>query len=181
MSQEIINIGTSPNDGAGDPLRVAFQKINNNFTQLYTTSSATYTAVTLNNDPNQVILEIPISTFTQATLQINSANPDTNDSQNIILVAAIYNNDTDVGWTGRNTIFIGDPVVSAYDINVNGTTGNVEVTVSPTINSTLNHLINAQIGHYNVVPGTPLGIDGGAAGDVLGTENKLIITTETPA
>ena len=35
MSQEIINIGTLPNDGSGDPLRVAFQKINNNFTQLF--------------------------------------------------------------------------------------------------------------------------------------------------
>ena len=35
MAQEIINIGTVANDGEGDPLRVAFQKINNNFTQLY--------------------------------------------------------------------------------------------------------------------------------------------------
>ena len=31
MAQEIINIGTLPNDGEGDPLRVAFGKINNNF------------------------------------------------------------------------------------------------------------------------------------------------------
>ncbi len=27
-TQEIINIGTLPNDGEGDPLRVAFAKIN---------------------------------------------------------------------------------------------------------------------------------------------------------
>lgn len=35
MAQKIINIGTLPNDRSGDPLRVAFQKINDNFTELY--------------------------------------------------------------------------------------------------------------------------------------------------
>lgn len=39
MTQEIIDIGALANDGTGDPLRVAFDKINNNFTQLYGTSS----------------------------------------------------------------------------------------------------------------------------------------------
>lgn len=38
MKIEMINIGNLPNDGAGDPLRVAFSKINNNFiTQANTT------------------------------------------------------------------------------------------------------------------------------------------------
>jgi hypothetical protein len=40
MSQEIINTGALPNDGDGDPLRTAFTKINNNFTELYGISSA---------------------------------------------------------------------------------------------------------------------------------------------
>jgi hypothetical protein len=35
MTQQIINIGTQPNDRSGDPLRVAFQKVNSNFTELY--------------------------------------------------------------------------------------------------------------------------------------------------
>ena len=39
MTQEIIDIGALANDGTGDPLRVAFDKINNNFTQLYDTAS----------------------------------------------------------------------------------------------------------------------------------------------
>ena len=34
MSVEIVDIGLLPNDGTGSPLRVAFEKINNNFTQL---------------------------------------------------------------------------------------------------------------------------------------------------
>lgn len=35
MAQQQINIGVLPNDGTGDPLRVAFQKINQNFTEIY--------------------------------------------------------------------------------------------------------------------------------------------------
>lgn len=37
MSQLIINIGTTPNDGTGDKLRTAFSKVNSNFTELYAT------------------------------------------------------------------------------------------------------------------------------------------------
>ena len=33
MTQEIINVGAQPNDGEGDPLRTAFEKVNNNFSQ----------------------------------------------------------------------------------------------------------------------------------------------------
>jgi hypothetical protein len=35
MAQEIINIGTFPSDHTGDPLRTAFGKINDNFTEIY--------------------------------------------------------------------------------------------------------------------------------------------------
>jgi hypothetical protein len=35
MTQQIINIGVAPNSGDGDPLRTAFEKINQNFSQLY--------------------------------------------------------------------------------------------------------------------------------------------------
>lgn len=37
MAQQIINIGTTANDGTGDPLRTAFDKCNDNFTELYST------------------------------------------------------------------------------------------------------------------------------------------------
>ncbi len=38
MSKQIINLGSSANDGTGDPLRVAFEKINNNFSELFNTA-----------------------------------------------------------------------------------------------------------------------------------------------
>jgi len=36
MTQLTINLGTTANDGTGDPLRTAFTKINSNFTDVYT-------------------------------------------------------------------------------------------------------------------------------------------------
>jgi hypothetical protein len=39
MAQQLINIGGTANDGTGDSLRVAFGKINNNFADLYGTST----------------------------------------------------------------------------------------------------------------------------------------------
>jgi hypothetical protein len=36
MAQQIINVGTTLNDGTGDDLRDAFVKVNNNFLELYT-------------------------------------------------------------------------------------------------------------------------------------------------
>lgn len=175
MAQEIINIGTLPNDGEGDPLRVAFQKINNNFTQLYSTSSIGYNVTTFDDAPDQVIFEVSASLFTQATFQINSSNPATNDSQNITINASIRNDLEDVKWTGHSTIFINDPVTRynmVYDIG----SGNVQLLVSPLVDATLNHYISAQVEYTSFTLGTPLATE---SDDVLVTENNLIITTES--
>jgi hypothetical protein len=41
MAQEVINTGTLPNDGKGDTLRIAGQKINNNFFELFNVGAVT--------------------------------------------------------------------------------------------------------------------------------------------
>jgi hypothetical protein len=41
MAQQLIDFGTFPNDPTADPLRAAFQKIQNNFTELYNATQAT--------------------------------------------------------------------------------------------------------------------------------------------
>jgi len=40
MAKQTINIGSSANDGSGDPLRTAFDKVNDNFGELYAVSGA---------------------------------------------------------------------------------------------------------------------------------------------
>ena len=37
MAREVIQVGAAPNDGQGDPLRTAYIKCNNNFSELYST------------------------------------------------------------------------------------------------------------------------------------------------
>lgn len=174
MAQEIINIGTLPNDGEGDPLRVAFQKINNNFTQLYSTGFLAFQATTFDDTSNQVIFETPANLLTQATFQINSANPATNDSQNITLNASIRNDIEAVKWTGHSTIFINSPVTT-YDIVYDSLSGNVQLLVNPLVDATLNHFISAQIEVADFGLGAPLSTE---SGNVLITQNNLILTTE---
>lgn len=53
MSQQIINVGTNPNDGTGDPARTAFTKTNSNFTELYNDVTAIgFTAVADSTPPS---------------------------------------------------------------------------------------------------------------------------------
>jgi hypothetical protein len=48
MSRQVINIGNSPNDRKGDPARTAFEKINENFTEVYANQGLVqYARVTL--------------------------------------------------------------------------------------------------------------------------------------
>ena len=49
MSQEIINYGAAPNDGTGDPLRVAFIKTDNNFDQIWAAGPVGSNITILNN------------------------------------------------------------------------------------------------------------------------------------
>ena len=45
MAKQVINIGTTANDGTGDPLRTAFDKVNDNFTELYDDDAADVNSV----------------------------------------------------------------------------------------------------------------------------------------
>jgi hypothetical protein len=40
MARQVINIGSSPNKGDGEPLRIAFDKVNSNFEELYAATTA---------------------------------------------------------------------------------------------------------------------------------------------
>jgi len=142
MTQERINIGTLPNDGEGDPLRVAFAKINNNFTKLFGTNWVTTQSSTF-DDTNQIIFSTAANEFTQAQFQINSVNPNTNDSQNIMLTASISNDLLTVKFTAHSTMINGDYAVSNYDMDI--IDGMVNIYVKPTVNSHLTHFIGYQI------------------------------------
>ena len=73
MTQQIINVGVSPNDSTGDPIRLAFQKINNNFTELYSNvGSSTFRFVT--NTISTTIGDINLSSAPGANVVINNTS-----------------------------------------------------------------------------------------------------------
>ena len=95
MTQQIINIGTSPNDKSGDPLRSAFIKINANFTELYATTSADVQIPTQSNNggkyltTNGTILSWgSISTTTNQL--VNGAHTVTVGSDGYLTVESLY-------------------------------------------------------------------------------------------
>jgi hypothetical protein len=175
-NQEIINIGTLPNDGEGDPLRVAFGKINNNFTTLFSTATSTSEAFTYSTDANQVIWEYPVSEFTQGEFRIRTGNPATAESQHITISAQISNDLASVKWTGYATTFFGGPLTT-YDMNI--VDGTIRILVTPFTTDIMQHFISASVTYADVSEtAIPIELDGYSEPTVMTTENDLEITTE---
>ena len=171
---EVINVGSSANDGTGDPLRVAFEKVNNNFANLWATGFNTTDAVTIGNS-TQAIFTVPVAAFTQATLQVNTTDANSANSQNIVINAAISSDGNSVKFTGHSTTFFGDPLTN-YDMDV--VSGNVVLYSVPLVDSQLNHFIAYQITYYTLPEGSYIVINQDTT-DYLGTEASQILITES--
>ena len=175
--QEYINIGATPNDGNGDPLRVAFNKINNNFSNLFLTATTISTAYTLGITSNQVIFEIPTSQFYQGQFQIRSSDPGTPDMQDITLSSSITNNLAGIKFTGYGTLFEGNTLCH-YDMDVFD--GNVRLLINPIKDAVILHFIASEVTFIGIEPpGVELALNGYAATTTMGTEDGLILTTES--
>jgi len=176
MTQELINIGAQPNDGEGDPLRTAFAKINNNFTQLFSTGFFTSNAYSTGNTAGQVIFSAPVETFTQGIFQINSNDTITTDTENIVLNVSVINDGSGLKWNGHNTLFNGN-VLTGYDMDIFDS--NVRILVNPLIDTTIFHFISAQITWTGVpVPGLNLITNDSVDPLIIDTENNFSIQTE---
>ena len=174
-AQEYINIGATPNDGLGDPLRVAFGKINNNFSNLFFTTVTTSNTYTSGVTAGQVIYEYPANRFTQGMFQIRSSDPGTPDSQDITISAQLTNNNDAVKFTGYAMTFAGN-ALTRYNMDV--TSGNVRILANPIANTYILHFIASQVTFLgDPIPGVDIALNG-YANSVMGTENNDIITTE---
>ena len=174
-TQEIINIGTLPNDGEGDPLRVAFAKINNNFSNLFATYVNTSDSYSVGNTAGQIIFETPVNAFTMGDVFIYTADAATLESQTIKLSAQLIQAGDAVKFTGYGSTFFGNALAS-YDMAVVG--GNVQILVNPLTDDTLFHFIGSQNLWMGAnVMGLFLELDG-YVDSVMTTENDLIVQTE---
>lgn len=113
MAKEIVNIGSTPNDQSGDSLRVAFSKINTNFTELYA-------ALGLAADVN---LNLGNFVFEENTIRLtNSTNDDSTATQiEIAQPVRIESNLTvggDIVPSGNLTSTLGSPSNKFHSIYV---------------------------------------------------------------
>jgi hypothetical protein len=175
-TQEIINIGTLPNDGEGDPLRVAFAKINNNFSNLFPTAINTSSSYSVGDTPGQLIFETDANTFTMAQLYVYAADPSGDSSQSMQLNAQINQELDDAKFSAVGLSVFGN-ALSSYSMRVLG--GNVQLLANPLQDTTIFHFIGSSIIWIgSTLPGIPIELDGYVANSVMATEINQGVTTE---
>lgn len=175
-TQEIINIGTLPNDGEGDPLRVAFAKINNNFSNLFPTAINTSSSYSVGDTPGQLIFETDANAFTMAQLYVYAADPSGNSSQSMQLNAQINQELDDAKFSAVGLSVFGN-ALSSYSMRVSD--GNVQLLANPLQDTTIFHFIGSSIIWIgSTLPGIPIELDGYVANSIMATEINQGVTTE---
>ena len=102
--------------------------------------SATFT--TTDDTANTVILSVPIASFDNGVFEIDSREDGTSSSQYAVINVTRHNGSTSVKHTVTGTIFTGS-TLTTYDVDVSS--GNVRVKVSPLVDSTIVHNISYKI------------------------------------
>ena len=73
MAQQTINIGTKVNSGDGDPIRTAFDKVNDNFTELYNDLDQVSQSGIIQNQEYEIDINGSVTSAT-STLLVDGVN-----------------------------------------------------------------------------------------------------------
>ena len=112
MARQAINIGSSANDGTGDPLRTAFDKINDNFIELYGTD----------NDINTLDADLNVNTHAITTGVTNGDITITPNGTGSIKLGAMKFNGTTLSSDDSTIININEGLVVDGTANISGAT-----------------------------------------------------------
>ena len=112
MARQAINIGSSANDGTGDPLRTAFDKINDNFVELYGTD----------NDINTLDANLDVSTHAITTGVTNGDITITPNGTGSIKLGSFKFNGTTLSSDDSTLININEGLVVDGTANISGAT-----------------------------------------------------------
>ena len=112
MARQVINIGSSANDGTGDPLRTAFDKINDNFVELYGTD----------NDLNTLDANLDVNNFAITTGVTNGDITVTPNGTGSIKLGAVKFVGTTMSSDDSTQITIAENIQTTGTLNVAGAT-----------------------------------------------------------
>ena len=137
MAQQTLNIGSNANDGTGDTLRVAMDKVNDNFTEIYASPlfndailiSGNEISATRTND-DLVFAPAGTGSITMPALRFNGNNIEgtrSNDNINLlpsgtgsVVFGAIKIQGTSLSSDDSTTININDGLIVDGTLNVSG-------------------------------------------------------------
>ena len=165
MAKQTINIGTTANDGTGDPLRTAFDKVNDNFTELYSDDAgdvgsiiagtgisvdqATGDVTVTNSSPDQIVALTDgtgiTTSGTYPNFTVTNSEPNATHTGDVTGSAALTIADNVVSYEKIDDEFTTlDTLTAAATVNVDFDAAQL-FTLTPTSSTTLN-ITNPKIG-----------------------------------
>ena len=172
MAQQNINIGTSANKGDGDPLRTAFDKINDNFDELYLkvvnleTGGVTVTKGDIQGsvfaDDSTVLVDGVNGTINASALSGTFPAIDGSNITNLTIPAQTF-----ASITGKPTTLAGYGITDATSNNNPAFTGAVDFTGATSIDFNTVTINNLEFADISTTPTTlaGYGITDGFDGD----------------
>ena len=150
MTQQVIGLGTAPNDGTGDQDRIAFGKCNSNFTELYGKSivTGTNTAIVAVGPSNNVIDGTTLSSVLYSGINSTKVIAYGTGSTSSATTGQIWNKYTVTGTSTDTGTFA---IYNLYQCNGDNLDG------SGATNGVIHHYWNAVGGGANFKKGRILG------------------------
>jgi hypothetical protein len=151
MAQQDINIGSNANDGTGDDLRTAMQKINTNFTELYAETSVdsgitiSGNTISSNRSDDDIVFEpsgVGAVRFPAVTINDNS------------ITGTRSNEDLTIAASGTGNLILGS-------LRVNGTTISSDDSSKITISENVDITGTLQVNEINSADSTAIQINDG--------------------
>ena len=149
MARETINIGVVANDGTGDTFRIAGQKINNNFAELYTNFEATELGDGIDLDGNNIVgtrSNDNINFIPSGTGIVTMPNLLVDGTINLVdnvISATQSNSDLVMRSSGTGSIVLGDISIQDNTVSTNASNADTELTANGT--GTISLLSNTTI------------------------------------
>ena len=165
MAKQTIGIGTSANDGTGDPLRDAFDKVNDNFDEVYSAFTFASNNATVAN--NVLIGNSTVNTVANSTtVSITNSTSQVTTTSGSVLVG-----NSTVNTTANSSTIVVSNSTSSITVS-EGTIAVGNSTVNTTANSSL---VNATSVTVNSNTGLTLGTSDTSANGFTYLPNGLII------
>ena len=161
MAKQTVNLGTSANKGDGDPLRTAFDKVNDNFDELYARDINTDFSASVFGDDSTLLVDavnnvIP-SSVVSGTEATNWNTAYGWGDHSVVGYLTSVPAQTFVSLTGKPTTLAGYGITDAATLNNMAPTGAVDFTGATSIDFNTATINNLEFADISTTPTTLAG------------------------